>query len=112
MHHKTYRALAAASLMILAACADARLEKLTLGMNKEAVASAIGDAPHRTATYFTAGKSWDLQLYSRSSADQKDSIVWRKMSPVVFIDDKAVGWGWSWWSGEAAKEKIAMPENK
>ncbi|HEY4321332.1 MAG TPA: DUF3192 domain-containing protein [Gemmatimonadales bacterium] len=110
MHQKSLRAIAAlAALSVLAACSDARLEKINLGMSKEQVATAMGDAPHRSLGYLTQGKNWDVQLYARTSVEATDSVLWRKMSPVIFIDDKAVGWGWSWWGNRAAKEKIEMP---
>lgn len=110
MHQKTLRALTVlAALTLLAACSDARLEKLNLGMSKEQVATAMGDAPHRSLSYLTEGKDWDVQLYARTSVQPTDSVIWRKMSPVVFIDDKAVGWGWSWWGKRATKEKFEMP---
>ena len=32
------------------------------------------------------------------------------MSPVVFVDGKAVGWGWGWWDGASKKQGIAMPQ--
>ena len=102
-------AAALATLFLLAACGDARLNKLTLGISKDSAAAAIGDTPHRELSYLTAGKNWEVQLYARSSASPKDSIPWRKMSPVVFIDHKVVGWGWGWWGGASRKQNIPRP---
>jgi hypothetical protein len=111
MHQKKVRAVAAlAALTLLAACGDARLDKLTLGISADSATKAIGDAPHRTLSYLTGGKQWAIQFYARNSAGPADSLPWRKMSPVVFIDGKAVGWGWSWWNGAARKQGIAMPK--
>jgi hypothetical protein len=102
---------AIASMTLLAACGDARLDKLSLGISKDSVAAAIGDAPHREVSYMTSGKIWEVQFYSRGSVNPKDSVPWRKMSPVVFVDHKAVGWGWSWWAGASKKQNIAMPSD-
>ena len=111
MRQKTFRAAATlATLTLLAACADARLDKLALGISKDSVAALIGDTPHRTNAYLTAGKQWEVQFFARSTTAAKDSVPWRKMSPVVFIDGKTVGWGWGWWSGASKKQKIAMPK--
>jgi len=111
MRHATFRAgLALATITILAACGDARLDKLALGISKDSATVLIGDKPHRGIQMLTAGKVWDVQFYARSAAADQDSVEWRKMSPVVFIDQKAVGWGWSWWGGTAAKQGIAMPK--
>jgi hypothetical protein len=110
MHHRNIRAVAAlTTLTLLAACSDARLDKLALGMSPDSAAKVIGDTPHRTNAYLTGGKQWAVQFYARGFATEKDSIPWRKMSPVVFIDGKAVGWGWGWWNGAAKKSGIGMP---
>lgn len=103
-------AAALATMFLLTACGDARLDKLSLGISKDSAATIIGDPPHREASYLTAGKLWEVQFYARASAGATDTIPWRKMSPVVFIDHKAVGWGWGWWGGESSKQHIAMPE--
>ena len=111
MRHATFRAgLALATLTLLAACGDARLDKLALGITKDSAAATIGDKPHRTISMMTAGKVWEVQFYARSTVKAEDSVAWRKMSPVVFLDEKTVGWGWGWWGGAAAKQGIAMPK--
>ncbi len=110
MHRNTSRAAATfAALLLLAGCGDARLDKLALGISKDSADAAIGAAPHRTAGYLTAGKQWEVRFYSRSTANATDSIAWRKMSPVVLINGKVVGWGWSWWKGASKKNGIGMP---
>ena len=101
--------LAIAVIASLAGCGDSRLDKLSIGITKDSASHAMGDVPHRELSYLTGGKIWEIQLYSRGSADAKDSIRWRAMSPVIFINHRVVGWGWSWWKGEAAKQNIAMP---
>ena len=100
---------ALAAMILLAACGDARLDKLSLGISTDSATALVGEAPHRTISMMTAGKVWEVQLYSRSTAADGDSLPWREMSPVVFIDHKTVGWGWGWWGGEAAKQGIVMP---
>jgi hypothetical protein len=102
-------AAALATMLLLSACGDARLDKLSLGISKDSAAAAIGEPPHREISYLTAGKIWEVQFYSRGSVSPKDSIHWRKMSPVVFIDHRVVGWGWPWWGGASSKQHIAMP---
>jgi hypothetical protein len=110
MRSNTVRLASALALAtFLAACGDARLDKLTLGISKDSAAALIGEAPHRSFSLITAGKIWEIQLYARSSVAAGDSLPWRAMSPVVFIDHQTVGWGWSWWGKEAAKQGIVMP---
>ncbi|HEY3934397.1 MAG TPA: hypothetical protein VGL65_07225 [Gemmatimonadales bacterium] len=100
---------AVAAVILLAGCGDARLDKLALGVSKDSATALIGATPHRTLSYLTAGKTWEIELYARSDAGATDSIAWRKMSPVVFINGKSVGWGWSWWNRTAKAQSIVMP---
>lgn len=111
MLHRNVRTVAAlATMALLAACGDARLGKLALGISADSVGRLMGEAPHRTNAYQTAGKTWQVDFYARSAAVEKDSIAWREMSPVVYIDGKTVGWGWSWWSDASEKQHLAMPK--
>ena len=111
MRQTTFRAgMALATTILFAACSDARLDKLALGISTDSATALMGEKPHRSLSMLTGGKGWDIQLYARSAAADADSSPWRKMSPVVFIDGKTVGWGWSWWSGASAKQGIGMPK--
>jgi hypothetical protein len=103
-------AAAFAMTALLAGCGDARLDKLSLGISRDSVAKLMGEPPHRVAPYLMGGKQWEVQLYARSSATEKDSIEWRKMSPVVFIDGNTVGWGWPWWGDASVKNGVTMPK--
>lgn len=105
----TARVPLALTLVALAACGDARLGKLAVGMSKDSLAKVMADPPHRTASYLTAGRVWQLNLYAQKPVGDGDSVAWRAMSPVVLINDKVIGWGWGWWSKEAAKVGIAVP---
>ena len=94
----------------LSACGDRRLAKLTLNLPADSVAIAMkAEAPHRTLSYLTAGRQWEVRLYAKDAAATTDSIAWRKLSPVVLTDGKVVGWGWGAWDKLAAKLSIPMP---
>jgi hypothetical protein len=94
----------------LTACGDARLRKLSAGIDKDSVAVVMGgDAPTQSASYLTSGTYWELHLYARGEAPEGDTLTWRAMSPVVFRDGKVSGWGWKYWEGEAALNGIPVP---
>ena len=112
------RTIAAVALLALVACGDARLGKLSVNMTKDSLAVIMKSAPHRTQNLLLNGKVWDVSVYdygqkplppmtvktSRGTdSTVADSIPWRKMSPVVTIDGKVVGWGWGWWDKQSAK---------
>ncbi len=117
------RTLSAVALLALVACGDARLGKLAVNMTKDSLAAVMKSAPHRTQSLLLQGKVWDVSVYDNGSkplppvivktsqgADStvSDSIPWRKMSPVVTIDGKVIGWGWGWWDKESAKLGIPL----
>ncbi|HEX3926616.1 MAG TPA: hypothetical protein VHW65_01345 [Gemmatimonadales bacterium] len=91
------------------ACADARLKKLSANISKDSVAALMGDAPHTSASFFTSGKLWEIEFFSRGTVLPKDSIAWRKMTPVMFVGGKTVIWGWSALDRDAPKAGIALP---
>ncbi|MEP6591791.1 MAG: hypothetical protein ABJC19_11465 [Gemmatimonadota bacterium] len=94
----------------LSACGDQRLAKLTLNMPGDSVATVMKtDTPHRTLTYLTAGRQWEVRLYAKGDVATTDSVEWRKLSPVVLNDNKVVAWGWSAWDKTAAKLQIPVP---
>ena len=116
------RTLTAVTVLALVACGDSRLSKLSVSMTADSLAQVMGAAPYRTQSIILNGKVWQLSLYDHgakplapiqvktsagSDSTITDSIPWRKMSPVVLIDDKVVGWGWGWWDKQSAK--MGMP---
>ncbi len=100
---------AAAALAVMAGCGDRRLDKLSVGITRDSVTSAMGSLPHTTQSYFVNSKNWELDLFTRHPTLPADSVAWRKMSPVVLANGKVVGWGWPWWAKQAAKLNIPMP---
>ena len=68
----------------LSACGDQRLTKLHENMPADSVAIVMkADAPHRTLTYLTAGRQWEVRLYATDAAPAAttDSIAWRSSRP-------------------------------
>ncbi|MES2125109.1 MAG: hypothetical protein V4503_10530 [Gemmatimonadota bacterium] len=94
----------------LSACGDQRLTKLTLRMPGDSVAMVMKtDTPHRTLTYLTAGRQWEVRLYAKDDVATTDSIEWRKLSPVVLTDNHVVAWGWRAWDKLADTLAIPVP---
>ncbi|MEO5824334.1 MAG: hypothetical protein ABIR59_00420 [Gemmatimonadales bacterium] len=96
----------------LAACSDARLKKLSTGIEKDSVAVIMGNEPHRTQSYQTGGKFWEIMLYARGNEAAEDSVEWGKLTPVVMADGKVAGFGWDYWRKEAETLNIPMPQLK
>lgn len=106
------RIVTVVAIVGVAACSDARLKKLSVGIEQDSVAAVMGSEPHRTETYQTQGKFWEVMLYARGDEAPEDSVTWRKLSPVVMADGKLVGWGWDYWQKEAETLNIPVPPAK
>ena len=98
------------AIVVLSACGDRRLGKLTEGIARDSVAVVMGtDAPYREQQFLTEGKLWEVLLYTRDNATPTDSVAWRELSPVVIADGKVTGWGWDYWEDQAEALKIPGP---
>lgn len=97
--------------LLTTACGDSRLGTLTAGISKDSVAVLMKtNTPHRSQSFLTGGKLWELYLYSRKAAEATDSIAWKDLSPVVFADGRVAGWGWGWWKKQATKLALPQPQ--
>jgi hypothetical protein len=95
---------------LLAGCgrSDARLEKLSVGINKDSVQQVMGmEKPRRIDPYLVNGHYIEAIYFAKAGAES-DSIPDREMSPVVVIDGALVGWGWKQWDSIAAENKIVV----
>lgn len=100
-------------LVLLAACGDSRLKKLSVGINRDSVATIMkADAPTRSETYLVAGKLWEVLLYERKAPEGSDTAATRDLSPVVLADGAVAGWGWGYWDRQAVELKVPVAPGK
>jgi hypothetical protein len=98
-----------ALLLSLAACGDSRLKDLSLGINRDSVAVIMkADAPHRSESYMTDGKFWEIFYYAKPGVPATDSVAWRDLSPVVIADGGVAGWGWDYWEREGERLRVTL----
>ncbi len=116
----TFRILSLAGLGLglatIAACTgDARLKRLSVGIAKDSAIRAMGgESPQRTDPYLVNGHYIEAMFYVEPglSKPQADSVPERKRVPIVVVDGKVVGWGWSSWDSVATANKIQPASNK
>lgn len=102
-----------ALLVVLAACGDARLKKLSVGIDRDSVATIMKtDAPTRSETYLVGGKLWEVMLYEQKAPEGTDTVAARDLSPVVLADGAVAGWGWDYWDRQAGDLKVDVPPKK
>jgi hypothetical protein len=99
-HVRTSVGLALGSLLVLA-CArdDARLKNLTVGISKDSALSVLGvTSGERPATYLVKGKTIEAMMIRREGIEGPlDSLTQAQYTPIVVVDGKLAGWGWTFW---------------
>ena len=102
--------LIAGAVMALAACerADNRLEQLTVGIGKDSVLAVMGTKPDRLDPFLNKGQYIEAMYFTRQGVADSTARTDRKMSPVVVINGKLVGWGWTYWDSVAGANNIPV----
>src|SRR4051812_48423978 len=136
MHHFSVRqkamtvaALSAATL--LAACEDKRVKQLDTGITRDSAVSVIahdlkpGAPPDSFPNVYTRGqflvngKRLEVLYFVPDNkkepnkngppTQQKDTIPLRKLTPIVFLENRLIGRGWDFWDSVATANKIPVP---
>jgi len=103
-------AMCVALSAVLLACggSDTRFQKLTVGISRDSALKLIGvEKPARVDPFLVSGHYIEAMYYAKPGADTV-GLADRKMSPVVLVDGKLVGWGWKAWDSVAGANKIAV----
>jgi len=94
----------------LVACgqADARLEQLSIGISKDSVVQIMGEQPQRNDPYLANGQYIEAMYFEQRGARKGDAAQDRNMLPVVAINQKVSGWGWTYWDSVATANAIEV----
>lgn len=94
----------------LVACerADARLERLSVGISKDSVFQVMGEKPRRNDPYLVHGQYIEAMYFPRQGANEADATQDRSMTPVIAINQKVTGWGWAYWDSVASANAIEV----
>ena len=117
LRRRTGIALATAGILSLVACSDSRLRALDAGISKDSVLKIIsagapaGDSLpnlYKQTQYFVDGKMFDIYFF-----EPKGRKIWKdpevsdkELTPIVLIDGKFDGSGWTYMDGLSEKYKI------
>ena len=113
---------------VLVACEDKRVKQLDTGITRDSAVSIIShDLPanagpdsfpnvYKRERYLIAGKNYEVLYFNADNAKQpvangtppKDTIPLKKMTPIVFVDQKLIGRGWDFWDSVATANKIKI----
>jgi len=86
---------------------DPRFKQLTVGISRDSALKVIGvEKPSRADPFLVNGHYIEVLYYTRTGA--QEPVPDRKMSPVVVVDGKLVGWGWRSLDSVAGANKLPV----
>lgn len=110
--------LAGMSVVALGACGDTRLDSLSAGIGRDSALKVLAGGPssdslanvYKQETYINDGHMINVLLYNKEGVkDSADPAVPdSKLTPVVTIDGKVTGWGWTYYDSVAKANNIPV----
>jgi hypothetical protein len=106
---RLYTVAALGAMVALSACEDKRTKELTLGITRDSAMSVLAqkikggghDAwpnVYDHESYFTNGKTHEVLYFTPNNEKKgRDTVPAKKLTPLVFIDNKLVAKGWPAW---------------
>jgi len=59
--------------------------------------------------YLMGGKHYEVMFFTPNNEKQgKDSVPLKKLTPLVFVENKLIGRGWPFWDSVATANKIPI----
>jgi hypothetical protein len=111
-------ALAAGAATLLAACGDARIDKLSTGISRDSVLAIINEGAggdslarvYKQETYLLNGRMTDVLFYNKQGIKQREdsTLAADKQMPIVLVDGKVTGWGWTYYDSVAKANNIPV----
>jgi hypothetical protein len=102
-----------------AACGDARLDKLSTGIPRDSALKVINDGAssdslarvYKQETYLLNGKMTNVLFYNSDGIRQAtdSTLPAEKQTPIVIVDGKVAGWGWTYYDSVAKANNIPVP---
>ena len=96
-----------------------KLTGLSIGMSKQDVLGKMGTKtvgaqntvvtnPYRTEMYRSNGHVFELLLYYTDIKKSDGAITDDELTPLIIMDGKLDGWGWSYWNNVIKKYEIRV----
>jgi hypothetical protein len=129
VRRKAFAVAALSAASVLVACEDKRVKQLDTGITRDSAVSVIahdlapGSPPdsfpnvYKRERYLIAGKNLEVLYFTpdnkkqvvKSGQTPKDTIDIRKLTPLVFVENRMIGRGWPFWDSVATANKIQLP---
>lgn len=91
----------------LTACQDKRIRELDVGISKDSAIKIMADGMqpkldtiqnvYRHTRYFVQGREFDIYMFDAENRKfwEDPEVLDKELTPVVVMDGKVDGWGWS-----------------
>lgn len=93
-----------------------KLAHLSIGMTKAEVLDVMGTRtarflrgmesvtnPHRTEMFTADERSVEVLFYQTDTKSRDDAVTDDELTPIILVDGKLAGWGWSFWNDRAQR---------
>ena len=107
-------------LALLAACEDKRVSQLDTGITRDSAITVLAqkikgsgsDAEPNVYTkerYLIEGKTYEVLYFTPNNEKVgKDTVPWKKLTPLVLLENKLVAKGWPAWDSIATANHIDL----
>jgi hypothetical protein len=109
------------ALTLIAGCQDKRVQQLQSGITRDSVMSVTAQGTqgadsmpgiYKRDQYLINGHNLEVLYFDADNRKaSKDTVPLGKLTPLVMLDNKLVGKGWSVWDSVAKANKIALPKH-
>ena len=124
VRRRTALLAAVTTSILLVACEDKRVKQLETGIMRDSAVSIMshdlkGSGPdsfpntYTRERYLIGGKTNEVLYFTPNNEKAgKDSVPWKKLTPIVFVENRLVAKGWPGWDSIASANKIPLHDRK
>jgi hypothetical protein len=109
---------AAGALTLFAACTDKRVSQLDTGITRDSAVTLLAPGAkgrdsfpnvYTKEKYLIGGKTYEVLYFSPTDKKfGKDTVAWKAVTPVVFVENKLVAKGWPQWDSISTANHISL----
>ncbi|HTE45512.1 MAG TPA: hypothetical protein VK636_09735 [Gemmatimonadaceae bacterium] len=124
VRRRLYTLAAFGTVVALAACEDKRTKELTNGITRDSVMSVLSQKiigggrdsfpnVYEKDSYLIGGQRYEVLYFSPNNQKKgKDTVAFKNLTPLVFVDNKLIAKGWPAWDSIGSANKIVVPDHK
>jgi hypothetical protein len=113
-------------LTLLVACEDKRISQLDTGITRDSAVSVLAQSikgagsdsfpnVYTKERYLIQGKTYEVLYFTpnneKAKTGPKDTIPWKTLTPLVFVDNRLVAKGWPGWDSISTANKIPVKKH-